>query len=87
VSAVRVGPIPAPSGDRVRLPVTVGTRLFGTLHGTVSVSLVRDGKRDRIAWTPDLRLPGLRSGENVRRRVGPSPRRASVLDAAPSNSA
>jgi peptidoglycan glycosyltransferase len=82
VSAVRVGKIPAVRNDRVRLPVTVRTRLFGTLRGSVTLPLVRDSKRDRIAWTPELRLPGLRPGENVRRRVGASPRRASVLDAA-----
>jgi penicillin-binding protein A len=82
VSAVRVGRIPAVRNDRVRLPVTVRTRLYGTLRGTVTLRLVRDGKRDRIAWAPELRLPGLRSGENVRRSVGASPQRASVLDGA-----
>jgi peptidoglycan glycosyltransferase len=82
VTAVHVGRIPAVRDGRARLPVTVPTRLYGTLRGSVTLSLVRDGKHDRIAWAPDLRLPGLRPGESVRRRVGPSPQRASVLDAA-----
>ena len=39
------------------------------------------GRAAGVDWNPSLRLPGLRSGERVRRRVGRAPQRAAILAA------
>jgi hypothetical protein len=61
-------------------PVTVRTRYFGTLRGTVRFLVHEEGPTARIAWTPDMRLPGLRGEEEVRRRSGAVPRRGDIYD-------
>jgi hypothetical protein len=81
VTGVRVGKVPEPRSGRVRVPVAVRTRTFGTLRGTVVLPVVEVGDGARVRWRPYLRLPGLRPGETVRRRVLRRPRRASVLAA------
>ena len=63
------------------MPVVITTRLFGELRGTIDYPVERTGETAAVAWTPDLRLPGLEPGERVQRRVLRQPRRASVLDA------
>ncbi|HEX7300215.1 MAG TPA: penicillin-binding transpeptidase domain-containing protein, partial [Solirubrobacteraceae bacterium] len=81
VVAVRVGRLDGPRDGRVSVPVAVRTREFGTLRGTVQVPVHDEGGGARVAWEPHLRLPGLRTGEQVRRRVLTRPRRASLLGA------
>jgi hypothetical protein len=81
VERVRVGEAAEPQGGRVALPVVVETRNFGEQRGTIVFPVERNGETARIAWAPALRLPGLRPGERVRRRVLRQPRRANVLDA------
>src|SRR5918997_2966743 len=81
VKRVRVGDAAEPRGGRVTVPVVVETRVFGEQRGTIAFPVERRDDTARIAWTPELRLPGLRAGERVRRRVLRRPRRASVLDA------
>jgi hypothetical protein len=81
VEAVRPGPVGEVSGDRVLLPVTVRTRLFGALRGTLPLTVTEDGQRAFLDWSPSLRLPGLRDGENVKRRVLARPARRPVLAA------
>lgn len=68
VSAVRVGRIPEPSHDRVRLPVTVRTRLFGTLRGTVDhlVSLELGGSNSQSNLFPEAATPRPGSHEKDR---------------------
>jgi penicillin-binding protein A len=78
VTAVRVGEAGDPSDGRVPVPVAVRTRLFGTLHGTVALPVTAERDAWRIDWSPGLRLPGLRDGERVRRRVLRRPRHAAV---------
>jgi penicillin-binding protein A len=81
VIAVRVGRVSDPRDGRVTVPVTVRTREFGTLGGTVAIPVHDEGDGARVAWAPNLRLPNLRAGEQVRRRVLTRPRRAPVLGA------
>jgi peptidoglycan glycosyltransferase len=81
VTAVRVGAPGDPRGGHVAVPVAVSTREFGTLRGTVQVPAHDEGGGARVAWAPNLRLPGLRAGEQVRRRVITRPARAAVLGA------
>ncbi len=66
-----------PEGERggtVPLPVTVGTRVFGTVRGVVRLPL-REGA---VKWEPHLVFPGLRKGESLSRRTVP-PKRAAIL--------
>ena len=72
---------PAVRGGRSRVPVVVHTRLFGALRGTLSVPVEDVGDRTLVAWSPALRLPGLRAGEAVTRRLLRRPPRATVLAA------
>jgi cell division protein FtsI/penicillin-binding protein 2 len=81
VRRVRVGDAAEPEDGRVAIPVVVETRNFGEQRGTITFPVERNGETARVAWSPALRLPGLRAGERVRRRVLRQPRRASVLDA------
>ena len=69
-----------PEDGVVPIPVTVDTRTFGDLRGTIRFPVERAGDVARVAWTPDLRLPGLRPDERVDRRILRTPPRASVLD-------
>ena len=82
VKGMSVGRAGEPRAGRVPVPVVVRTRLFGELRGTIEFPVVRTGETARVAWAPSLRLPGLRPGERVHRRILRRPRRASVLDAA-----
>jgi cell division protein FtsI/penicillin-binding protein 2 len=80
-TGVQVGRAGEPQDGRVPVPVVVRTRLFGELRGTITFPVERTGEMARVAWSPALRLPGLRAGERVERRILRQPRRASVLDA------
>jgi len=81
VEEIRVGEAAEPRDGRVAIPVVVRTRVFGEQRGTVTFPLERAGDTARVAWSPELRLPGLRPGERVQRRTLREPERASVLDA------
>ena len=78
---IRVGRGGEPQDGKVTVPVVVTTRLFGDLRGTIDLPVERTGETAAVAWTPDLRLPGLEPGERVQRRELRQPRTASVLDA------
>ena len=81
VRAVRIDALDGPHGGDVALPVTVRTKLFGPLHGTVPLAVHVEDGRGVVRWTPADRLPGLREGEAVRRRIGRRPTPAQVLAA------
>jgi cell division protein FtsI/penicillin-binding protein 2 len=81
VTAIDPGTPGQLTNGHVRLPVSVRTRLFGTLRGAVSLPVRDEGDTARIDWTRAARLPGLRGEEVVRRRILTQPRRASVLNA------
>src|SRR5687767_1038585 len=78
---VEVRPAPKLAGGRARVRVRVRTRDFGELRGTVTLRVAdRDGDAF-LDWSPSWRLPGLREGENVRRRVLERPERRPILAA------
>jgi peptidoglycan glycosyltransferase len=81
VQSVRVGRVTERRDGRFALPVIMPTRTFGTLRGTIALSVHDEDGQARIAWAPHLRLPGLRAGEQVRRLVLARPTRAEVLGA------
>src|SRR4051794_18757544 len=80
VASVRTGAVHE-RGGRFLVPVAVRTRNFGTLRGTVALGVVGDDENARVRWRPFMRLPGLRPGEKVRRRVLRRPHRAAILAA------
>jgi penicillin-binding protein A len=80
-TAVRVGKLTGPRDGSFAVPVVVATRGFGTLRGTVTLPVHDEDDGARVAWAPHLRLPGLRAGEQVHRRVLARPERAAVLGA------
>jgi penicillin-binding protein A len=65
---------PTEREERVVVPVAIRTRVFGTVRGRLSVSVV-DGA---IAWTPGLVFPGLPDGVPLTRRSRP-PVRGTIL--------
>jgi penicillin-binding protein A len=80
-TAVRVGRITDPKDGKVAIPVAVATKDYGTLRGTIVLPVHDEGDAARVSWEPHLRLPGLRAGEQVRRRILNQPTRAEVLGA------
>jgi penicillin-binding protein A len=81
VERVRIGRVGEERDGRFVLPVVMPTRIFGTLRGTVPIAVHDEDGAARIAWAPNMRLPGLRAGEQVRRVVLARPTRAQVLGA------
>jgi beta-lactamase class D len=74
-------PGPLLSGGNVKVPVTVTTKDFGTLKGSLTFHATQVEDVALVAWTPEFVMPGLRKGEEVRRRSGAAPRRGSILAA------
>ena len=79
VTSVRTGPVEEPDGDRAPLRVAVRTSNFGTLRGTMPLEVAERDGEVFLDWSPAWRLPGLRDGERVRRRVLRSPERRPIL--------
>jgi penicillin-binding protein A len=69
---------PRRHGDGYAVPITVRTRVFGVLRGTVEVPLQGSGTSARIDWTRRMALPGLRAGERLTRTTT-MPARADLL--------
>lgn len=61
-------------GDFGRVEMTVRTRIFGVVHGSLRVPVVDD----HVDWGPELVFPGLRRGEALTRRTA-APKRARIL--------
>jgi hypothetical protein len=85
VKAVDIGPLSPIKNGVASAPVTVQTRYFGTLRGTIRFRVHEEGETARIAWTPDMRMPGLKPGEEVQRVSGRAPARGLIYDASGSS--
>jgi hypothetical protein len=73
---------PLGSGGTVAVPVTVQTKEFHSLKGTLTFHASQDAQNNgRVAWSAALRLRGLKAGEEVRRHVGAAPRRGNIYAA------
>jgi peptidoglycan glycosyltransferase len=81
VRAVTAGPLGAEHDGKITVGVRVGTADFGTLRGSIVLPVSGTGSTAGVDWDPSLRLPGLRAGEQVHRRVGVAPPRAPILAA------
>ena len=69
-TATLVAGRPRKQGDRYRVPVTVNTRVFGPVRGTVELPVGDTG----VDWSTDLVFPGLRKGEKLGRTTRLPPR-------------
>ena len=83
VEKVRVGKVgPLLSEGIVKVPVTVDTDDFGPIKGELEFKASEDEEGvGRVAWTPALRLPGLKEGEDVTRKSGATPTRGNIYAA------
>jgi peptidoglycan glycosyltransferase len=64
-----------PRDDSVTVPIEARTRIFGVLHGEVTLPIGdAQGGSPAIAWDGHLVFPGLRRGEELRRRTRMPPR-------------
>jgi len=84
VTRVRAGKVgPLRKDGTVHVPVTVSTEEFGELSGTIAFKPSEDADgKGHVAWGPELRLPGLEAGEEVRKKAGAAPTRGNIYDAA-----
>jgi penicillin-binding protein A len=81
VRSLRIGAVGSEHGGAIGVRVAVRTDDFGTLRGTIALPVSGTGAGVGVDWDPSLRLPGLRRGEVVHKRVGPAPQRAPILAA------
>jgi cell division protein FtsI/penicillin-binding protein 2 len=75
-SIVPDGHAKAVGGGAYALPMTVRTRLFGTLHLRLRIPTVDESQGVRVAWSRGLLFPGLRPGETLRSDTRLPPRAA-----------
>lgn len=70
LTAVEAGEPEEVTSERVRMPVVLETRVFGSLRGTLTVEVVGG----RVDWGPHLAFPELRPGERLERVSEPAER-------------
>jgi hypothetical protein len=75
-TATRVvtGPPDKVDDHHVDIPVTVRTRVFGTVRGTLALAFTGDGDRPGVDWQPNLVFPGVPEGSTLSRTVTLPPR-------------
>jgi len=62
----------------VSVPITVRTRVFGTVRETLRLPFAGDGDDARVAWASNLTFPGVERGQRLKRSTQLPPR-ASIL--------
>ena len=66
-------------GGLISVPVSVRTRLFGSLRLSYVLKVVEaGGEGERVSWSRSLQFPGLTGGESLSRRTT-MPQRADIL--------
>jgi peptidoglycan glycosyltransferase len=75
---IKVGKAQEPSNGAVPVPVTVRTRIFGTIKRTLRVPFAGSGGTARIDWRPHLVFPGMDAGQRLQRQTQ-LPARATLL--------
>ena len=77
-TAFRHGEAGGPDDGAVSVPMTVTTRVFGTLRAPLRLTFAGEDDDKRLAWSPSMVFPGLSSGERLARSTE-LPRRADIL--------
>jgi cell division protein FtsI/penicillin-binding protein 2 len=62
----------------VSVPMTVTTRVFGTIRATLRLPFAGEDDDARVAWAQNLTFPGVQRGQRLDRRTQ-LPRRADIL--------
>jgi hypothetical protein len=75
---VRTGGVRDPDNGTVAFPVTVRTRIFGTVHGMVRLPFTGSGDGAFVDWRPNLTFPGVGPGQRLERNTQ-LPTRATLL--------
>jgi penicillin-binding protein A len=73
-SSTSVGQAKDPQDGAVAVPVTMRTRLWGEVGGTVTLRFTGSGDSAKVAWTPALTFPGLAEGQSLTRSTRLAPR-------------
>jgi peptidoglycan glycosyltransferase len=75
-TATRViaGPVTQVDDTHVDIPLTVRTRAFGTVRGTLSLAFTGTGDRPGVDWRRNLVFPGIPEGAELVRTVRLPPR-------------
>ena len=77
LSGIDAGRATGPGANgAVVVPVTMRTRIFGTLSGSMALPVVEEEDGAAIDWSPQLVHPGLRPGEKLTRKTRMPPRAA-----------
>lgn len=77
-TAVARGAVADPRDGAVSVPMTVSTRVFGTVRATLRLTFSGEDEATRVRWRSSLVFPGLADGERLTRRTE-LPRRADIL--------
>ncbi len=77
-TAFRHGQVGGAESDVVSVPMTVTTRIFGTLRAPMRLTFSGEDDDKRIAWSPSIVFPGLEIDERLERSTQ-LPRRADIL--------
>jgi len=67
--SVRTGEAQELGDGRWKIPLTMRTRIFGTIRGNVTLQTVEDGEDTKIAWIPSNAFPGLQPGQVLTRNT------------------
>ncbi len=78
LTATVAGTVGSPKDGVVAVPMTVRTRIFGTIRADLRLEFSGADDDPRVSWSPRLLFPGLASGERLTRKTQ-LPRRASIL--------
>jgi len=73
-TALTIGRTGSLEDGAVPVPVTVRTRIFGVLTGSVPLAFSGEGDAARVAWRPAMTFPGVGPGERLSRRTELAPR-------------
>jgi cell division protein FtsI/penicillin-binding protein 2 len=73
-TGAQVGGAQSSGHGTVTVPVTVRTRIFGTLATRFVLPIAGSGAGARVRWTASLSFPGLRPGEALSRQTTVGPR-------------
>lgn len=74
--SIEVGEAGDRRGDAIPIPVTIETRVFGTIHGVLRLPVSGHGDDMRVAWSEAAVFPGLETGEQLTRQTELPPRAA-----------